>query len=334
MKPHLTSLPCSDRETLSFELFAFRFQFRARTSLYFPAGKAGNIVRGALGRIFRKYACTPGCSGARVCEQRSSCAYARLFEPTAEPTAGAQGPSGFADWPRPFVIRAGHLDERRCRPGETFHFDLHVFEMREPALAYFTFSFSQLMREGLGPGRAATELTAVYTLDSHGQEAARIFDGRALLEPQPLILPLRPGSAAVRRIRIQFLSPTELKGAGEINQQPEFGILFARARDRLHNLRKLYGAGPLTFDFKAAGERARQVNLLNSQRLGRLTNAAVAGRDKRILWAGWWERQSTRATWANFCLTCTRPHGQAWDVRQHGAKDISRQQFSIRNKKS
>ena len=261
MKPHLTSLPCSDRETLSFELFAFRFQFRARTSLYFPAGKAGNIVRGALGRIFRKYACTPGCSGARVCEQRSSCAYARLFEPTA----GAQGPSGFADWPRPFVIRAGHLDERRYRPKEIFHFDLHVFEMREPALAYFTFSFSQLMREGLGPGRAATELTAVYTLDSHGQEAARIFDGRALLEPQPLILPLRPGSAAVRRIRIQFLSPTELKGAGEINQQPEFGILFARARDRLHNLRKLYGAGPLDFDFKAAGERARQVKLLNSQ---------------------------------------------------------------------
>src|SRR2546421_11509950 len=184
-----------------FELFAFRFQFRALATLYFPPGKATNVIRGALGNIFRKFVCTPTCPAAKNCLQKTTCAYARLFEPTAL----AQGPSGLADWPRPFIIRAAHLDGRRVRPQEPFHFNLNVFELHDPALAYFAFSFSQLMREGLGPGRGGAELIAIHTLRDSGEPAAQVFDGHTLLDPQPLTLSLAPLPINPQRIRVQFL---------------------------------------------------------------------------------------------------------------------------------
>jgi hypothetical protein len=62
--------------------------------------------------------------------------------------------------------------------------------------------------------------------------------------------------SAVERVRVRFLTPTELKSAGVIAPRPEFAILFARLRDRISTLRAFYGAGPLEIDFRAMGERA------------------------------------------------------------------------------
>jgi len=243
---------------LAFDLFAFRLNFRALEPLYFPPNKASNVIRGTLGQTFKKFVCLPTCPGAKSCEQRATCAYARLFEPTAS----GDGPSGLADWPRPFVIRAAPLDGRRLAAQEVFHFDLYVFELRDPALAYFAFSFSQLLREGLGPGRAATELIAIHELNQGHEPGAQIFDGHTLLEQHPIKLSLEPQAQPIRRIQVRFLTPTELKGAGQVLREPDFGVLFARIRDRIHTLRQLYGAGPLPIDFAGMGQRARQVSLV------------------------------------------------------------------------
>ena len=51
-------------------------------------------------------------------------------------------------------------------------------------------------------------------------------------------------------MRVKFLRPRSLKAA----ERPEFGVLFARIRDRVSTLRALYGDGPLEIDFKAIGD--------------------------------------------------------------------------------
>src|SRR5713226_4355220 len=95
-------------------LYPLRFSFRAIDSLYFTAGKSANILRGAFGTILRGLACDAACPGARVCERRGECVYARMFEPRVAGATGPRGhpsradrgvrpPSGLADWPRPFV---------------------------------------------------------------------------------------------------------------------------------------------------------------------------------------------------------------------------------------
>jgi hypothetical protein len=260
-KPGLAAIDASPH---SFELFAFRLQFKALSKLYFPPGKAGNVVRGALGKVLREAVCVPDCPGAKICSQRSQCSYARLFEPTAL----FPGPSGLADWPRPFVFRAAHLDQRRVSPGGTFHFDLHIFETQSVTLPYFAFSFSQLMRGGLGPGNGAAELTSIHALNDAGEPVALVFDGILRPSPPPLTLPLAPlelpAHQSPRRTRVTFLTSTELKAGGEVVRAPAFAVLFARLRDRIHTLRQLYGRGPLPADFSTLGEHARAVKLTGS----------------------------------------------------------------------
>jgi hypothetical protein len=72
-----------------------------------------------------------------------------------------------------------------------------------------------------------------------------------------LCLSLCAPDRQIDRLRVRFLTPTELKGT----ERPEFGVLLARIRDRISTLRELYGEGPLAIDFKALGERASLVSM-------------------------------------------------------------------------
>jgi hypothetical protein len=128
-----------------------------------------------------------------------------------------QSPSGLADLPRPFVFR---LQDSR-------NIGMNVFATRPPATELF--------------------IRALRHIDA--------FDIESVEGTELLRLPLAASSAPVARLRVCFLTPTELKGA----DRPAFGILLARVRDRISTLRQLYGDGPLNLDFKAFGERAGRV---------------------------------------------------------------------------
>jgi hypothetical protein len=253
-----------------FEFFALRFEFAARESLYFPPGKAGNILRGALGVIFRRIACIPQCQDTKTCDIRNSCPYAKIFEPTMPQRAKCDGPSpsGLSDWPRPFVFRARHLDGRRMAVGETFCFDVHIFSLDREVIAYFILTFAALAREGLGPRRGKADLLRVRTIPSGTEPGETIYE--VALQPiaadfAPASIDLTPRAGAPSRIRVDFLSPTELKHEHKIASRPEFPILFGRIRDRISTLRSLYGPGPLEIDFPASGARAAQVRMIGCQ---------------------------------------------------------------------
>lgn len=181
-----------------------------------------------------------------------------------QPSALAQGPSGLADWPRPFVFRATHLDGLTLAPGTRFHFDLNLFDTAAPAIAYLVLTFAQLAREGLGPGRRKVELLTVEQLDERGRPSALIYDGASATLRQnvpPLELQLNHCLISVDRVRVRFLTPTELKSGQQLAAKPEFGVLAGRIRDRISTLRQLYGPGPLDLDFRSFGERASLVRM-------------------------------------------------------------------------
>jgi hypothetical protein len=160
-----------------------------------------------------------------------------------EPSALAQGPSGLADWPRPFVFRATHLDGCTIAPGAKFSFDVNLFDMRSPVIPHLVSAFTQLAEEGLGPRRGRATLTEVSP------------------HLAPLSLSLAPATERIDRVRVRFVTPTELKSGSQSAAQPEFGVLAARIRDRLSTLRELYDDGPLAIDFRAFGERAAQIRM-------------------------------------------------------------------------
>jgi hypothetical protein len=217
---------------LYFRLYPLSLTFRARTVLSFPAGNSGNRLRGAFGSILHKLACSPDCQDTRACVTRDSCLYSVMFEPSTMP---AGGPSGLADRPRPFVFRSSHLDGLTIVPGETFHFDFHWFDLRNPALGIVIRAFSELVHEA--------EL-----VDVRGADA-------------PLRVSLNPSGDRVNRLLVRFETPTELKAAGQPVERPEFGVLAARIRDRISTLRALYDDGPLKLDFREFGERAARIRM-------------------------------------------------------------------------
>ena len=237
-----------------------RFEFIAKESLFFPLGKAANILRGALGVIFRRIACVPHCANARSCDMRDSCPYARIFEPVAQ----GDGPSGLADWPRPFVFRARHLDGSTVAAGESFYFDLHVFSLDRDVLAYFVLTFAALAREGLGPRRGKAGLQRVCRLSLNDLPGQVIYEHSAQMitdSLEPVVLDLALPASAPTHIRVEFLSPTELKHEQRIANRPEFPILFGRIRDRISTLRKLYGPGALDIDFQGTNARAASIQM-------------------------------------------------------------------------
>jgi hypothetical protein len=250
---------------VDFQFFPLRFEFTAKQSLFFPPGKASNILRGALGVIFRSIACVPECrqSGdSRACDFRHSCPYAKIFEPVAD----GPGPSGLADPPRPFVFRARHLDGKTIQPGQAFCFDLNVFSLELETLAYFVLTFAALAREGLGPSRGKAELQSVRRLAAGDLPEQAIYSSDKQMIAnlvEPVTLSLEPNATGPDRIRIEFLSPTELKHDHKIAERPEFPILFGRIRDRISTLRSLYGGGPVEMDYKASAARAALVKMTN-----------------------------------------------------------------------
>jgi hypothetical protein len=245
---------------LYFRLYPLRFFFAARESIHFPPGMSGNLLRGAFGVIFRRIACKPHCAGARRCELRASCPYARLFEPLAL----AGGPSGLADRPRPFVFRATHLDGHTVRCGEKFSFDVNLFDLSNPTIAYLVLTFAQLAHEGLGPGRGRAELEQVAQLGEDGAPVSPVYDGfSSTLHPAtpPMTLSLAPLTQPVECIHVRFVTPTELKAGHQLAERPEFSVVAARIRDRLSTLRSLYDGGPLPIDFRRFVERAATVRM-------------------------------------------------------------------------
>jgi hypothetical protein len=227
----------------TFEFFRFRFHFRALGPVRFPAGKAGNVIRGALGLALRQSA--------------SPAVFTGLFQPAGGP---GRTPSGLADPPRPFVIRAAHLDGLDAAVGSTFFWDVHAFDLGNPPLGPLRQSFERFAEEGIGPGRGRAALERVEQLDL-------LDNGRPIMDApdlplDPLSIDLDAAAAPTASVRLRFVTPTELKGDGGMVERPDFAILFGRLRDRIGALSGLYGRGPLAIDFRGLGERARAVRLI------------------------------------------------------------------------
>lgn len=213
---------------MNFELYAFRFHFSAESHIHFPAGKASNVLRGALGLRLRQ----------------DEPIYASYFDPRL-----SSGPSGLRTPPRPFSFRATHLNGVSLQAGERFYVDMHFFDRQMAPVEVFRRALAQVAAEGIGPARGRAKLSEMLSLG----------DANGLVS-----IPLEAGPEEVHSIRVRFLTPTELKSHGKTVHEAGFGPLFARARDRISTLSRLYGSGPLPVDFQSLGSRARLVTLVEA----------------------------------------------------------------------
>ncbi len=227
----------------NFQVCALTFHLVALDPIAFPRGKAANTLRGALGLALRKGACAATCRAGRglptaLCKLVQDCDYAWLFEP---PQANG-GPSGLRNYSGPFVIRASHLDGAAVAAGQPFAVDVRLFDLRSPrAEAALRTGMARAGADGLGPRNGRAELVKVKS--------------------ELVVLPLSASGDHCKRIRVEFLTPTELKVNGGVAKSPEFGVFFQRVRDRVSMLHARYGGERLALDFRGMGDRAARVRM-------------------------------------------------------------------------
>lgn len=230
------------------------------------------------------------------------------------PVANQPAPSGFANPPRPYVFRARHLDGRAIQPGEQFHVGLNVFAKDTTLPRHLKEAFASAANLGFGANQGKADL-------------------QSPTEPPKLIsIDLTPELAPTQKIRVEFLTPAELKHEDQIAQRPEFPILFARVRDRISTLRALYAEGPLEIDFRAIGERSSAIQLtrfegrtINTQRrstrtgqthsIGGFTGIAEyeGDLDEFLPWleAARWTGVGRQCSWGKGEIAVTASHPQS-----------------------
>ncbi len=205
-----SSIPRPGRTVVNveFRCWLLRLMFEVQAPVQFPPSFSANIFRGALGT--------------------------RLPRHVFSPTQSQSGPSGLADPPRPFVLRAKHLDGLALTPGETFYLHLHLFAQ-----------FSAQITEAFHDAQPF-----------HG--AVRLRDSEPQIE---IVLPLFPTGSEIDQATVDFLTPTELKHNDTLASTPCFSILFTRAATRLRSLAGFYGQ-PINLDFESLAARSEQIELL------------------------------------------------------------------------
>lgn len=241
---------------MQLSLTALRFQLHTSQPLAVPPDKYPNVVRGALGLSLRAMSCPPDCLDPARCPANRGCSYAQLFE--AENNQH-HSPSGIATAPRPFVLRV-----QPAPHGLTL--GIHLFGPPAELVPVFTEAVLRLATAGLGPSRIPARIAEAASLDHSNSPSPLQLQAGVI--PPPVTLPLAPTPAAPARIRVHFLTPTELKHDGILARRPDFPILFNRVRDRVLFLATHYhhaadtDHGPLA---RALAEQALQIQTLSHQ---------------------------------------------------------------------
>ena len=206
---------------MHFLVLPLRCEWVARPSLEY-AGMA-NRIRGALGAALRQQGCPAECPGVNRCTYGRRCTYATFFDPR-----WADGPSGYRDAPRPFVLR--------CNP-EEHSVNLFLFQ-REPPLSELKSALTTAMLVVTGQAPVRFECAEKMCL--------------------PLSATGRDGF-----LRLRFGTPTDLKSAGKRLAEPIFSVMFERLAERVRALGRRYQSWPADVDFAPLVKLAHQVGLIN-----------------------------------------------------------------------
>ncbi len=315
MTPTATVLPShlSAESFAGLRLARHEIHLRAVDDARLPAF-SGSTLRGAFGFALKRAVCVMDHRDCSKCLLADRCIYPFVFE--TAPPAGSKLESQ-QNAPHPFTLEPpvgvtegrgdGGTERPRDRendvhpsvppslgppvplslkPGEELTFGLTLYGRAIEHLPYIVFAIHGMAENGLGTGRARFDLTGVEAFDPAGARSA-LYDppsgrldsldavGARLdqwIEARLTRLPRDSES-----LRLRFLTPTRIKSDDQLQPRPDFDLIARNLLRRVSMMTELYGAAPLSLDYRGLLDYAATV--------------AVRSSDLR-----WWdvERYSTR----------------------------------------
>lgn len=248
--------------------FRYRVDFSFEEPLLVMSGQRAVLWRGALGAVFRSLVCHDMTLACDACSLEPACPYPRVF--AVRIPAGEPAIARLRDPPRPFVLRDPQPEAASLPAGAPLSLGLVLVGRAVVELPYFVASIRRLGDEGIGRERSRFDVDAVRVVDAEGVPHGKVFEASSNLV-RPLRRELsarelaRPGDAAASRVRVRFVTPTDLRGGASSAEVPPFGRLIRRARDRVSALATFFCEPLVGIDAREVGELADSVEVEASE---------------------------------------------------------------------
>lgn len=221
-------------------LHHIRLTCTATTPVQF-ASHAGAQWRGALWEAMRGFACTdPSQQGNPAHSWHCPMCFVLALE--------ADSPRGLNP-ARPLVIRPPLSiraeSETRFLPGMDFMLQLVVIGDALSVLPYLLQAVQRIGKRGIGMGRGQFTLNRVDAINPMTGYAGGIYErGAAVRMPDSPITGEQVAAYAEQlpsdRLRLHFLTPTQLVQHGRLLSRPDAQVLIMRTLERLQSLERYY----------------------------------------------------------------------------------------------
>ena len=248
----------------SLPISAYLVICEAKARLPWPREKRGQTFRGGIGLTFRKLVCHDISLDCRECPLEPQCAYPAVFR--ARPPETADRLSNYADIPQPFILATPDTAAAGFEAGERFMLRLVLVGSAAQEIPLFLMSLKNLADEGIGPSRAQFEIVEVRSQCPGTSDEVVYQRGNSRVRPMQRFFRAQDlmveGDESRNTLRLRFVTPAEIKDSGQLVNRPQFGPWFRRLRDRANALAVFFGSGAFDVDFKALGDLANDVRLI------------------------------------------------------------------------
>lgn len=238
------------------KLAYLRLHFKARGHLRLPPYK-GSTFRGAFGVSFKRAVCIVQHGECERCLIRTQCAYPYIFD---TPVDNAQGIfRGYSEAPHPYLIEPPLETKTDYTPGDGFAIGLTLIGRALNYMPYFIYTFQRMGDTGIGRGRGKCDLISGEALHADGTWQS-VYDGASEVLQQDVphltaqdLIHKEIGS----RIRLSFVTPTQLKADRILQRGLDFPVLIRGLLRRYSALAAFHADGPPDInyaDYIAAAE--------------------------------------------------------------------------------
>ena len=226
----------SDSGLFDLTVHHLRFRCCAQTPIHLGP-QAGAQIRGGLWQSLETIA-----PGVPVESDRHP--LYRLMEMERDSARGSNPARPLAIRP-PLAPRAER--DRNYRPGETFDIGITLYGDAAVYFPYIALAMNHLGQNGTGYGRGRFVVSAIHALNERAGMMQDLLDAtRHLRSPQiPLTgQQVRDWAAHLPadKLRIRFLTPTQIRHQGRFLAEPNFCAIIARLLERCQALEYHYGS--------------------------------------------------------------------------------------------
>jgi hypothetical protein len=230
----------------AFALTVHHLNFVCEAATYVHFGpQAGAQIRGALWNALEKFAC-PDPAARHDPQHTRFCPMCRLMALEEISGRGVNPARPLAIRP-PLSPRAEH--DRRYDPGQQFEIGVNLFGDAGDLFHYVCHAVYQIGADGVGYGRGRFMLRQVTANNPFTGERQTLLGERGLLTIPGCPVVSQQVEAAVShlpqdRIRLRFLTPTQITHQGRVLSRPDFAAMVARLLERCQSLELHYTSRP------------------------------------------------------------------------------------------